>query len=67
MIRVCVKVKEPCVCVPTIRLGHDHGEVSDGPVGIAEPGAVEAEQDGGRRHFGRLLADTHAGRRDGRT
>lgn len=32
----------------TIRLGHDHAEVPDGSIGVAEPGAVEAKQDGGR-------------------
>lgn len=52
---------------PTVRLGHDHSEVSDGAVGVAEPGAVKAEEDGGRRQFGRLLADMDAGRRGGRT
>lgn len=54
------------MCVRTVRLGHDHSEVSDGSVRVTEPGAVEAEQDGGRRDLGRPLTDTYAGRRDWR-
>lgn len=54
------------MCVRTVGLGHDHSEVSDGSVGVTEPGAVEAEQDGGRRDLGRPLADMYAGGRDRR-
>lgn len=42
------QISEPA-SVRTVRLSDDHGEISDGSVGVAEPGAVEAEQDGGRR------------------
>lgn len=52
------------VSPPTVRLSHDHGEEPDGPVGVAEPGAVEAEQDGGGGDLQRPLADLHTGRRD---
>lgn len=54
------------MCVRTVGLGHDHSEISDGSVGVTEPGAVEAEQDGGRRDLGRPLADMYAGGRDRR-
>lgn len=53
-------------CVCTIRLGHDHGEVSDGSVGVAEPGAVKAKQDGGWLDLRWPFGDTYTLRWDRR-
>ena len=55
-----------CCCMPagprTFRLRHHHGEVAHGSVDVAEPAAVEAEDDGGFGDHRHPVAHTDAGR-----